>query len=143
MMDACDGPSFNALFGPPPVCSRSHGLEVDKFLALLGDHQDMGAWHNSPSQTDAWVGDTLVAVNNGGEEHTFTRVADFGGGFVPELNALVGTPVPAPECADPSQIDDFVDPGGSDTETLDTTGEIKFQCCIHPWMRTTVLVKSH
>ena len=59
---------------------------------------------------------------------------------MPELNALSGTPNVAPECTTETT---FVPPGGTDTETLNQTGELKFQCCIHPWMRTTVLVKSH
>jgi hypothetical protein len=50
----------------------------------------------APSQTDSWLGDALVAVNNGGEMHTFTRVANFGGGVVPFLNGLAGTPNVAP-----------------------------------------------
>jgi hypothetical protein len=33
-----------------------------------------------------------------GETHTFTEVAQFGGGLVGLLNDLSGNPVPAPEC---------------------------------------------
>jgi plastocyanin len=139
MMDACDGPTFNAVIGPG-TCLRPGGVNFSEFVAQLTSHQSAGAWHNAPAQTDAWQGDALIAVNNGGEVHTFTRVADYGGGIVPFLNDLSGTPNVAPEC---SAEGTFVPPGGSDTETLDKTGELKFQCCIHPWMRTTVLVKSH
>jgi len=139
MMDACDGPTFNLAIAPG-TCSRNGGVNFSEFVAQLTAHQSAGAWHNAPSQTDAWLGDGLVAVNNGGEVHTFTRVADFGGGIVPFLNTLSGTPIVAPEC---NAEGTFVPPGGSDSETLDKTGELKFQCCIHPWMRTTVLVKSH
>jgi hypothetical protein len=31
--------------------------------------------------------------------------------------------------------DDFVPPGGTYRETVDGSGTLKFQCCIHPWMR--------
>jgi len=139
MMDACDGPTFNAVIGPG-TCMRPNGVTFTDFIAQVTAHQSAGAWHNAPAQTDAFQGDSLVAVNNGGETHTFTRVAEYGGGIVPFLNDLAGTPSVAPEC---SAEGTFVPPGGTDSETLDTTGELKFQCCIHPWMRTTVLVKSH
>jgi plastocyanin len=139
MMDACDAPSFNLAIGPG-TCSRNGGVIFSEFVALLTAHQSAGAWHNAPAQTDAWLGDGLVAVNNGGEVHTFTRVAEFGGGIVPFLNDLSGTPKVAPEC---NAEGTFVPPGGTDSETLDQAGELKFQCCIHPWMHTTVLVKSH
>jgi hypothetical protein len=139
MMDACDGPTFNQAIGPG-TCIRNAGVAFSEFVALLTAHQSVGAWHNSPPQTDAALGDALVAVNNGGEVHTFTRVAEYGGGIIPFLNDLSGTPTVAPEC---SAETTFVPPGGSDSEALDRTGELKFQCCIHPWMRTTVLVKSH
>jgi len=139
MMDACDGPTFNAIIGPG-TCSRNGGVSFSEFVALLTAHQSAGAWRNSPSQTDAKLGDALLAVNNGGEVHTFTRVADFKGGIVPFLNQLSGTPIVAPECLAETV---FVPPGGTDSESLDQVGELKFQCCIHPWMRTTVLVKSH
>jgi hypothetical protein len=139
MMDACDGPSFNLIIGPG-TCSRPAGVIFQDFVDQLTKHQDAGAWHNAPSQTNAWLGDQLVAVNKGGEVHTFTRVASFGGGIVPLLNQLAGTPDTTPECAAETT---FVPPGGSDSESLNQTGELKFQCCIHPWMKTTVLVKSH
>jgi hypothetical protein len=82
MMDACDGPTFNLAVGPG-TCSRNGGVSFSEFVALLTAHQSAGAWHNAPSQTDALLGDALIAVNNGGETHTFTRVANFGGGIVP------------------------------------------------------------
>ena len=139
MMDACDGPTFNAAIAPG-TCTRNGGVSFSEFVAQLTAHQSAGAWHNAPSQTDAWLGDALIAVNKGGEVHTFTRVANFGGGIVSFLNDLSGTPTIAPECSTETT---FVPPGGADSESLDKTGELKFQCCIHPWMRTTVLVKSH
>jgi hypothetical protein len=139
MMDACDGPTFNAAIGPG-TCSRNGGVPFAEFVDQLTKHQFVGAWHNAPAQTDAWLGDSLIARNNGGEVHTFTRVASYGGGVVPFLNDLSGTPNVAPEC---TTENDFVPPGGTDSENLNQTGELKFQCCIHPWMRTTVLVKSH
>jgi hypothetical protein len=137
MMDACDGPTFNLIIGPG-TCSRAHGVSFQEFVAELTAHQSAGAWHNAPGVTEAKLGDALVAFNNGGETHTFTRVANFGGGIVPFLNALAGTPNEAPECAAETT---FVPPGGTDSESLNQKGELKFQCCVHPWMHTTVIVK--
>lgn len=70
------------------------------------------------------------------EVHTFTRVADFGGGIVPQLNDLPtfhGWRRSAP--LKPSSQTTFVSPGGTYRETVDRAGTLKFQCCIHPWMR--------
>jgi len=140
LMDACDSTSFNAAVGPG-TCSRAGGLNFTQFIDLLSAHQSVGAWQNDPSQTNARLGQALIAVNRGGEVHTFTRVAEFGGGIVPLLNQLTGNTTVAPEClALPPQ--EFVAPGGTDTESLDETGVIRFQCCIHPWMRTTVRVRG-
>jgi hypothetical protein len=53
---------------------------------------------------------------------------------VPDLNQLAHVPVVAPECANLDD-DDFVAPGGEYSETVDHSGTVKFQCCIHPWMK--------
>ena len=140
VMDACDMATFNAAIGPG-TCARNAGVRFPEFIAQLTAHQSAGAWHNAPAQTDAWLGETLVAHNDGGEVHTFTRVADFGGGFLDFLNQLAGTPVPAPECLGLPDAE-FMPPGGTDSEALDKVGDIKYQCCIHPWMHTTVHVKG-
>jgi hypothetical protein len=138
MMDACS-PSFND-FVEPGTCARTGGVFFLDFIAQLQQNHFAGAWHNAPSQTDAWLNDTLVAVNKGGEVHTFTRVVKFGGGKVDQLNFLSDSGPEVQECIDEQTI---VPPGGTDSENLDQAGELKFQCCIHPWMRTTVMVKSH
>ena len=65
VMDACDGPSFNAAIGPG-TCARDHGVSFNEFVAELTAHQSAGAWHNAPTQTDAWLGDALRATNKGG-----------------------------------------------------------------------------
>ncbi len=111
MMDACDGPTFNLAIGPG-TCGRNGGVAFSAFVAEITAHHFAGAWHNSPSQSDAWLGDALIATNNGGETHTFTRVADFGGGIVPFLNELAETPHVAPECTTERT---FVPPGGADS----------------------------
>ncbi len=74
--------------------------------------------------------------------HTFTKVAQFGGGIVPVLNQLSGNLVPAPECV-ALQPDDFVAPGAADRDDIiSAPGTTLYECCIHPWMRTVVHAHS-
>jgi len=139
LMDACDSTTFNAAVGPG-TCSRNGGVSFSEFVAQLTAHGSIGAWHFAPGVANANVGDTFLATNRGGETHTFTEVADFGGGIVDFLNQLAGTPNVAPECA-ALENDDFVAPGGTYTESIDHSGTVKFQCCIHPWMRLEAKVR--
>jgi len=140
MMDACDPESFNAALGPGS-CTRSGGVRFTRFLDLLGAHHSVGAWHFSPPRLNARVGQELLAVNQGGEVHTFTEVEEFGGGVIADLNTLSGNPVPAPECLALDQ-DDFVPAGGTYTDEVEESGDERYQCCIHPWMRTTVTARE-
>ena len=140
MMDACEPESFNAAIGPE-TCTRQGGVTFANFLSLLGKHQKVGAWHFAPSTLNVRVGQELVAVNTGGEAHTFTEVAAFGGGIVPILNELSGTPVPAPECLALTP-DDFVPPGGTHREVVDEAGTELYECCLHPWMRAVVTARE-
>ncbi len=54
------------------------------------------SWRFAPSHAAIEEGKTIHIENEGGRPHTFTPVAEFGGGRVPPL--LVGTQI-APECA--------------------------------------------
>jgi plastocyanin len=139
MHDACDAESFNAAVGPG-TCLRNGGVQFDDFIGQILRFQSVGGWHFGPPQTDAKLGDTFVAVNKGGEVHTFTEVDDFGGSIIPPLNALLGNP-DVPAACQALEDDDFVAPGGTYTETLDEKGVKKFQCCIHPWMHLVATVK--
>lgn len=140
MNDACDPATFNAAVGPGSCVNRQAGVNFAHFIADLTRNQSVGAWHFAPSVATASVGDTFLAVNRGGEVHTFTHVAAFGGGMVPPLNALSGNPTPAPECLT-LESDDFVAPGNTYHEQIAGSGTQLFQCCIHPWMRLTVSVQ--
>jgi hypothetical protein len=135
MFDACDPDSFNAVLGAG-TCVRNGGLLFDNFIELLRRHQSVGAWHFTPPQGGMNVGDVLLAVNHGGEAHTFTEVEEFGGGIVPLLNNLTGLTTVAPECGQAT----LIPAGGSSSEVEDEEGVEKYQCCIHPWMRAEIRI---
>ena len=144
MDDACDPETFNEAIGPG-TCVRSGGVRFELFIEQLRRHGSIGSWHFAPSNMTLHEGDRFVAVNRGGEVHTFTEVDDFGGGIVPILNDAIGLTTVAPEC---QHLDtaDFVAPGATFREAGDEgeeAGTVKYQCCIHPWMRlnATVLAK--
>jgi hypothetical protein len=138
MMDACDPTTFA---GVPGGCQRSGGLAFDQFISQLTRLQRVPAWHFAPGDLFVNEGDEFVATNVGGEVHTFTEVEDFGGGIVPLLNQLAGLTSVAPECQ-ALQAADFIPPGGSVHDDAEESGDEKYQCCIHPWMRTTVHIAS-
>ncbi len=151
IQDQCDPTSFNAAVGPG-TCVGDGTITFSHFIAEVSAAHKVGAWHFDPAAGTLAPGTVLSLENRGGETHTFTKVKEFGGGFVAPLNALSGNPVPAPECATktigglipkpPSPSNIFVEAG--ETESGPTAGSsimpsgtsTKFQCCIHPWMRT-------
>lgn len=145
MYDDCEPTTFNAVLGDGACIANGH-TTFDEFIAELAATQDAHKWRNQPSQMHLNVGRPTIIENRGGEVHTFTPVANFGGGFIPDLNGISGNPVPAPECLNvPSLV--FI-PAGA-TEEGPTAGSsdlpvgvTKFQCCIHPWMRTVIEVAS-
>jgi hypothetical protein len=133
MFDACDPETFDAQFGPG-TCTRPGGVTFPKFIEELIRHGSAGAWHFAPGVLTMKVGQTLLVLNKGGEVHTFTEVDEFGGGIVPELNAILGLHEVAPECNLLAPAD-FLAPGDSSREVEDEEGVELYQCCIHPWMR--------
>ena len=132
MLDACDPESFNAVLGAGTCTRNGGGVTFDRFIALLERNQTVGSWRFSPTQVTVHVGDVLIAVNRGGEVHTFTEVEAFGGGFIPELNALSGSPVPAPECLLTTLLE-FVPPGGHVTETDRGVPALTVTCTVLVW----------
>jgi hypothetical protein len=79
-------------------------------------------------------------TNRGGEEHTSTEVDEYGGGVVQVLNELIGLTEVGPECAALGTTGGRIAPGASSSEKADEAGVEKYQCCIHPWMRTEVRI---
>lgn len=140
MRDACDPATFNATVGPGTCERHRPGVPFERFLSILGARHTVGDWRFEPTELTMHVGQTLTAFNDGGELHTFTKVDEFGGGIIPLLNQVGGTPDVAPECA-AIQESEFTAPHHTDVEGVETeSGTFKYQCCIHPWMRTIVHV---
>jgi hypothetical protein len=140
LFDACEPDSFNAAIGAG-TCVRNGGIRFENFIELLRRHQSVGAWHFTPLQASMDVGDVLLAVNHGGETHTFTEVEEFGGGINATLNELSGMTTVAPECSR-LVAGDFIPAGGMSSETEEEEGVEKYQCCIHPWMRAEVRIRK-
>lgn len=139
MLDACDGPSFNAVIGPG-TCTRSGGVAFEDFIAQLATRGDAPAWRFAPESVKLNEGGTITAPNRGGEFHTFTEVAEFGGGCIAELNEILGL-TPVPECSIPGVLEETgAPPGASVTTGPLSAGSHRFECLIHPWMRATVQV---
>src|SRR6478736_6332690 len=72
----------------------------DAFIAELSATQAAEKWRFNPDRMSEPR--DIVAHNRGGETHSFTKVAKFGGGQVDVLNALSGNTKLAPECFLPS-----------------------------------------
>lgn len=134
LRDHCGGESW-APFGG---CLIEGTVERPEWLAHVQETGSHPLWKNSPVSTAIETGTTLEVVNVGGRGHTFTRVASFGGGILPILNTREDTRIPAPECF--RGIVNIRGAGGSVMHTFTGVGEQHFQCCFHPWMRTTVKV---
>jgi plastocyanin len=169
IQDRCDPVSFGR-FGV--LCTRPAGGENrtfdEMFLRPNGfifqhpaqvlKERDARGWRFNPDDVDVKSGTKLHVVNEGGEVHTFTRVTKFTLGCVEPINAaFVGLLPPA----DPALCANF--PSNPNLNVLAPknappplkglltytdvpvtgSGTIKYQCMIHPWMRTTVEVKSH
>jgi plastocyanin len=143
LRDDCDPATFNAGIGAG-TCqhSSSAGVTLSAFNAELQSTGKVAAWQITPATLTVNEGDVLPVVNTGGETHTYTEVEEFGGGVVPALNQASGNPVEAPECANKAEVDSStVHSGQTMMHTFDDQGTVKYQCCIHPWMRQTVTVR--
>src|SRR5580765_4867303 len=110
LVDNCDPATFNAAIGPGTCATTPHPHDTPfaEFIDLLFSPLAANiighpAWQFSPGYISVRAGQTVRATNAGGEDHTFTEVIAFGGGFVPPLNGVGGpagtTPlIPAAAC---------------------------------------------
>jgi hypothetical protein len=150
--DYCDPATFNAALGDG-TCNRdttTGAITVNGFLGEVASDKSAGAWRFSPDQVSSDHRPlSIILKNMGGETHTFTQVKQFGGGFVDALNQASGNPVPAPECAQfvngvltpqAAGANNLFVPAGSTAmaSTSRRDDQVRYQCCIHPWMRFVV-----
>ena len=144
-LDECDPVTFNAALGP----NFCHNVTLGAFTTLTDLFAKAAAgtpdpnWDFEPDTVNIKKGTTVIVVDQGGEPHTFTEVKEFGGGFIPGLNAPGEDTVR--ECSG-----GFANVAVAKTRILQgsqvqisdlSQGEHLFQCCIHPWMRVRVEVK--
>ena len=144
-LDECDPATFNAALGPDFCKNVTLGAFTtlsDLFAEAASGHPDP-KWDFEPDTVNMKEGTILSVVDQGGEPHTFTEVAHFGGGFIAGLNAPGEETVP--ECAggfDNIAVARTRILQGSDSQISGLSkGKHFFQCCIHPWMRVEVDVK--
>ncbi|HEX3757265.1 MAG TPA: hypothetical protein VHW23_01105 [Kofleriaceae bacterium] len=143
--DSCNPASF----GTPPCRAGFRGTTtVDQFNAELDATKRVAAWEYGGGSGRISLGQSLQVDNKGGETHTFTVVANYGGGRVPGLNTRSGNTVVAPECVAGPNASNVDIPSGTGISVttgangvIKTKGTFKVQCCIHPWMRSTVTVQ--
>jgi len=140
--DDCDPATFDAALQDPNACVKDGSTTFSEFLGQLASMGRAPAWKFAPGMIKLNAGGTLTGHNRGGEFHTFSEVANFGPGCVPDLNRLAGFTGPVvPECSIPNEFGlTGVAPGGSLTTRPLSARTHKFECLIHPWMRTTVVV---
>jgi len=146
-LDECDPATFNAPTAGGPDFCRNVALGASTTFADLFALAKKGSpdrkWDFEPDSLTINKDTILNVVDQGGEPHTFTEVAKFGGGFISGLNAPDEDAVP--ECDGGfSRVDvarTRILQGSQLQLTGLSKGEHLFQCCIHPWMRMKVEVK--
>ena len=146
LVDNCDPITFNAVLGPNTCVGRGDTTFAEFLAVLFSPLIDNSkvfvghpAWRFEPSYLDIRAGHTLRVTNNGGEDHTFTEVVNYGGGSIGVLNGA--DVVRAPECpANPANLV-VVAQGRTVELTGLPRGPNQFECCIHPWMRAVIDVE--
>lgn len=143
-LDECDPTTFNAVQGPDYCKNVSAGYFTTFSDLLAGAEAGTPSpnWDFEPDTLKIKEGTIVSVVDQGGEPHTFTEVAEFGGGFIPPLNN--GQPT-VPECVGGFSRVAVAKTRILQGSTVQITGLSKgthhFECCIHPWMRMNVEVK--
>lgn len=145
LRDDCDPATFDAALGPG-ACTGDGETTFDELVASLVAHQPSAKWRIQPQEVEVEQGERLRLVNTGGEFHSFTEVASFGPGCVPQVNDLLGlNGPPVADCAAAFADPMTALPGGARGE-VDTShlapGTHRFECVVHPWMTATVRVEA-
>jgi plastocyanin len=142
MQDRCDPATFDAAVGDG-TCVRDGGTLFADFLEEFQDEGSVNGWSFSREETSLDAGGTIELRNDGGEFHTFTPVKDFGNGCIKPL--LDNGEPDAVDCADFERLAGETGlPAGASVELsgFEPGSTVKFQCLIHPWMRSTVTIEG-
>ena len=134
--------SFNAALGPG-ACVRAGQTTFADLLAQFGAKHSVDKWRFTRTDFNIDAGGTIRVVDEGGEPHTFTRVSFFGNGCSPLDN---GEPVAGGiDCTSFNPFADASTIHSGDTKVFGDLkpGIVRFQCMIHPWMRSTVEVRAN
>jgi hypothetical protein len=147
VQDDCDPATFNTDPTIPvqPACDAAFDGDTspaELFAEVAQDHE-ADKWRFHPDETHIDRGQSLHVMNQGGEFHTFTPVAKFGNGCIPDPRLSVGEAQVA-ECKNfPAlALSTGLGFGGERTVTPGDVSKQLYQCLIHPWMRTTVEVRG-
>src|SRR6185436_5929618 len=89
ILDDCDPATFNEALGDPQACVGDGKTTFQELFAELEATGAAKRWVFKPDDFHVDSNEPLHAVSRGGEFHTFSEVADFGGGCVPEINAVL------------------------------------------------------
>ena len=146
-LDECDPTTFNAALGEGGtgfchnVALGATTTLADLFAKAAAGTPDPN-WDFEPDDVTIDQSTVLAVADQGGEPHTFTEVASYGGGFVEGLNHGQAT---VPECmggfANLAVARTRITQGSTLNVTNLPKGTHHFQCCIHPWMHLDVDVK--
>jgi len=146
-LDECDPTTFNAALGPDfckniALAALGYATTLNDLFAEAAAGTPDPGWDFEPDTLNVDQDTDISVVDQGGEPHTFTEVAQFGGGFISGLNDGQAT---VPECAGGfskvSVARTRIIQGSHIDVTGLSKGEHRFECCIHPWMRVKVIVK--
>jgi plastocyanin len=154
VQDRCDEATFNAagIDCHRPAGDGGGSVTLDALFASLAADRQNDKWRFKGDKVTLREGQPLnISMTRGGEAHTVTEVPVFGLGCVPPLNEVVfpgqdPTAFP-PECANPATFTpgifggDLIVPGMTFTKVGLSKGTHRFQCMIHPWMKSTVTVR--
>ena len=89
-LDDCDSATFRRRPANPNACVKQDETTFDEFIGQLVSIGPAPAWRFAPGTLSLPVGGSIDAYSRGGEFHTFTEVAAFGGGCVQQLNQVLG-----------------------------------------------------
>ena len=143
-LDECDPATFNAALGADFCKNVALGASTTlaNLLAEAASGNPDPNWDFEPDTLKIKEGTVVSVTDQGGEPHTFTEVANFGGGFIAPLNNGQAT---IPECAGGFGSVAVARTRLLQGSTVQIVGLSKgvhhFECCIHPWMRMDVVVK--